>query len=223
MAEPIRVEHIRVAKTARYYIAGSLGRDTRAVWLVCHGYGQLAGRFLERFARIAVAGRVVIAPEALHRFYLDPMDRSAAERRVGATWMTREDRLTDIADYVEYLDLVCQHTHSEIGHAPVLVGLGFSQGTATIMRWAAATEQKISRLVLWGAGVPPDLDWDRAEERLHGVPVTLAVGNQDPFAAPERLREQEELLAAHGMICDTLRYEGGHRIEPAVLEKLAAL
>ena len=37
--------------------------------------------------------RLIVAPEALSRFYLGEVSqRPASERRVGASWMTREDR-----------------------------------------------------------------------------------------------------------------------------------
>ena len=216
----IRETQIQVKKTARFYTIGEAGADTKEVWLVCHGYGQLAGRFLARFESIASSERVIVAPEGLHRFYLDPIDRSADERRVGATWMTREAREADITDYIAYLDQVCNTVLADTPDA-ALIGLGFSQGTATITRWAAASQRQLRRLVLWGAGLPPDLDWSRADTRLRDVPVTLVVGRRDPFALPERIAEQEALLGAHGIAFNTVYYDGDHRVDPAVLRLLA--
>ena len=85
--------HLAVAKTARYYSLGEPGPATRQLWFVCHGYGQLAGRFLRHFEPLDDGSRVIVAPEGLSRFYLS---ESPAERRVGASWMTREDRLVEI-------------------------------------------------------------------------------------------------------------------------------
>ena len=62
--------HLRVERTARYYTVGAEGEEPRAIWFVLHGYGQLAGSFVRFFADIATAGTVVVAPEALNRFYL---------------------------------------------------------------------------------------------------------------------------------------------------------
>src|SRR5712692_3984827 len=118
-------EHrLAIARTARYYTLGALGPATRQVWFVCHGYGQLAGRFLRHFAPLDDGSRVIVAPEGLSRFYLT---ERAAERRVGASWMTREDRLAEIDDYVHYLDAV-QTAVAASGHpAPAAVhALGFS-------------------------------------------------------------------------------------------------
>src|SRR5258705_7905505 len=89
-----------VSRMARYF---TIGRPDREVWFVLHGYGQLAARFLSRFEPLDDGGRLIVAPEALSRFYLT---EDSAERRVGASWMTREDRLTEIEDYVQYLEAV---------------------------------------------------------------------------------------------------------------------
>src|SRR4051794_20826418 len=89
-------------RTARYFTLGTLA-TAGDVWFVCHGYGQLASRFLERFRPLEAGDRCVIAPEGLSRFYLT---ESPGERRVGVSWMTREDRLHEIDDYVRYLDAV---------------------------------------------------------------------------------------------------------------------
>src|SRR5207245_4750618 len=78
-ALPILQEHhLAVAKTARYYSLGEPGPATRQLWYVCHGYGQLAGRFLRHFEPLDDGSRVIIAPEGLSRFYL-----RSEERRVG--------------------------------------------------------------------------------------------------------------------------------------------
>ncbi|MEX2282805.1 MAG: phospholipase [Gemmatimonadota bacterium] len=215
-------EHrLTISKTARYYQLGEVSLETREVWLCCHGYGQLAEPFVQRLEPIASDQRVIVAPEALHRFYLDPPDRSAADRRVGATWMTREDRETDIQDYIEYLDQVCALVCPDPALGSSLVGFGFSQGTATIARWAAATRHPVSRLILWGSGLPPDLDWSRAAQRFQQAPVTIVAGEQDEFALPDRIAEQESLLAQHGVRYSTVRFRGGHQLDDLTLKELA--
>jgi dienelactone hydrolase len=81
----------------------------------------------------------VVAPEALSRFYVDRGEPAAGTpARVGATWMTREDREAEIADYVRYLDRALDAAAGRPGAAaPALGVLGFSQGAATACRWAA--------------------------------------------------------------------------------------
>jgi predicted esterase len=214
-------EHrLTIARTARYYQIGEVNQKTTEVWLCCHGYGQLAARFAQRFETIASEERVIVAPEGLHRFYLDPPDRPATDRRVGATWMTREDRETDIRDYIEYLEQVCALVCSGPAQSAQVIGFGFSQGTATIARWAAVTQHNLSRLVLWGSGLPPDLDWARAVRRYRSLQITLVTGEQDEFATPAGIAAQQQLLREQGLQFDTIGYAGGHQLDEATLRRL---
>ena len=58
--------------------------------------------------------------------------------RVGATWMTKVDRLNEIKDYLGYLNTLYTKTFEESAVTPEDVNIkimGFSQGTATVSRW----------------------------------------------------------------------------------------
>ncbi|MEO7965722.1 MAG: esterase, partial [Gemmatimonadaceae bacterium] len=123
-------EHrITVSRRARFQVLGDL--DTASeVWIVLHGYGQLAAEFLPPFAPIVSESRAVVAPEALNRYYKEKAgEQSHSETPVGATWMTREDREAEIADYVDFLDAVADRV---AGDHKRIVALGFSQGVATV-------------------------------------------------------------------------------------------
>jgi|SRR5262245_5516785 len=212
-------EHVLTTlRTARYFTLGSLG-ESSDVWIVCHGYGQLAARFLERFRPIAEQGRCVVAPEGLSRFYLS---ESPAERRVGASWMTKEDRLHEIDDYVRYLDALQRHVAA--GQAKV-TALGFSQGTATVCRWAAlGAGVGIDRLIVWGGEVPPDLDLTerRAAERLRNSRLTLVYGDSDEYFTPKVVAATQARLREHDIPFETVSFEGGHEIDQAILTRIAS-
>jgi predicted esterase len=201
---------LTTSRTARYWTLGSPQRAAE-LWLVCHGYGQLASRFLERFRPLATPDRCIVAPEGLSRFYLtdDP-----GERRVGAGWMTREDRLHEIDDYVRYLDGVYRAV------APArakLTALGFSQGTATICRWAALGAARVDRLILWGGEVPPDLDLT-----LLRIPnLTLVYGTRDQFFTAKIVAATEARLRDHAIRYDLVSFDGAHELDEATLLRLA--
>jgi predicted esterase len=201
--------HFSASRSARYYMLGSPEQATD-LWFVCHGYGQLASRFLERFRPIEAERRCSVAPEGLSRFYLT---ESPTERRVGASWMTREDRLHEIDDYVRYLDGV--YTKVAPGTAR-LTALGFSQGTATVCRWAALGSSRIDRLIVWGGEVPPDLDL----KRLRVPNVTLVYGTRDEFFTPKIIAATESRLSEHGIAYELVPFEGGHEIDEATLRRL---
>src|SRR6058998_2940572 len=194
-------EHfLSTSRTARYFTLGV--ENAAEVWFVCHGYGQLASRFLERFRPIEAAGRCIVAPEGLSRFYLTD---SPAERRVGASWMTREDRLHEIDDYVRVLDGV----YRKVADAETRVAaLGFSQGTATVCRWAALGSSRIHRLILWGGEVPPDLDLTR----LRVPSVTLVYGTRDQFFTPKVVAATEARLREHKIAYELVSFDGAHEI-----------
>jgi len=202
-------------RTARYFTIGSLEKAGE-MWIVCHGYGQLASRFLERFRPIADDQRCVVAPEGLSRFYLS---ESAAERRVGASWMTKEDRLHEIDDYVRYLDAL--HDHVATGKDKV-IALGFSQGSATACRWVVLGAARIDRLIVWGGEVPPDPDLGerRALERMRNARLTLVYGNRDEFFTPKIVAATEARLRDHAIPYELVPFEGGHEIDSATLRKL---
>jgi predicted esterase len=191
------------------------------VWLACHGYGQLAARFLRAFAHIAGPSRLIVAPEALNRYYTDGrIAPHTAESEVGATWMTREDRLNEIEDYIRYLDLLCAEILRGVDRDRVaLVALGFSQGVATIARWAARTVVAPDHVVLWGSLLPPELA--PVPGMFGGARLVLAAGESDAALPPQRLESERSRLRAAGVDHDVLRFRGGHRIEREALTELA--
>jgi len=212
--------HLTVTKTARYILRGDPSPATREIWLACHGYGQLAPAFARRLEPLASATRVVAAPEALHRYYLDAVDRPAAERRVGATWMTREERDADIADNAAYLDALGASLLRRAPNAR-LSALGFSQGVATVARWAAATTLAIDQLVFWGAPLPDDLDWLAAERRFATIRLTFVAGDRDRVLPPQVLEDQRARLERHGLDCAVVGFEGGHDVHADALRRIA--
>src|SRR4051812_10601385 len=139
---------IEVPRTARYYVLGDDVGDIEEVWFVLHGFGQLARDFVHYFGVLADGKRLVIAPEALNRYYAVGTSVPAKDRPVGATWMTREDRDNEIRDYVRYLDLLHEAVVADHPRARTVV-VGFSQGGATASRWAIHGTARIDRLILW--------------------------------------------------------------------------
>jgi len=218
-------EHrIAVTRSARYYTSGAFtpGARVAEVWFVLHGYGQLASRFGRHFDRLAGPARLIVAPEALSRFYVgDVPTGPAPDRPVGASWMTREDRLAEIRDYVAYLDAV----HAEVarwsdGPPPDVTILGFSQGTPTACRWLAQGSVRPRRLILWGGDIPPDLDLALARERFEHLELVLVVGRRDQFITPKILTRDTERLAGQGIRFRVVHYDGGHEIDEGVLREL---
>lgn len=207
--------HLSVPRTARYVTLGDATASPAEIWFVLHGYGQLAGRFVRHFAALDDGARLVVAPEGLSRFYLE----SGRNDKIGASWMTREDRLTEITDYVRYLDAV--YAAVGAGIAARVVVFGFSQGTATAARWLSLGTAQAQRLILWGGEVPPDLDLAAARTRWDSTEVTLVVGSTDRFITTKVLARDEARLREHDIRYRVERFDGGHEIVPSVLARVA--
>ena len=108
--------HITVPRTARYITLGEI-ESAAEVWFVLHGYGMLAASFLRWFEPAARPGRLLVAPEGLSRCYFE----EKGARRVGASWMTKEDRDAEIEDHVRYLDLVAARVLAGVPGAPRVI------------------------------------------------------------------------------------------------------
>ena len=213
----MREHHLHVPRTARYYTLGPEQDDVRQVWFVCHGYGQLANEFLEQFRPLDDGTRLFVAPEGPSRYYTNH-----ARGMVGASWMTREDRLTEIADYVNYLDALHDHVFSSVTRSSVtLYVFGFSQGAATAARWVSLGRAIANRLVLWGELPPPDLDLEVAWSKLEDSRITIVVGREDRYVDASQLAVAEERLLDHEIPYETISYDGGHHLDDSVLRSLA--
>jgi predicted esterase len=203
---------ISVARTARYYLLGDR-RGADEIWFVLHGYSQLAGSFLRWFEPAARPGRLIVAPEALSRAYFE----ESSARRVGASWMTKEARETEIEDYVKYLDLLADDLLGSFPPLPRIEVHGFSQGAATACRWVAYGRFNVSRLALWGGTVPPDIDLERLRSHLRDATVMIAVGDRDQFVTAESVRNEQARLLGLGLNVDLRNFVGGHLVDRTTL------
>lgn len=208
-----RVHRLVVPRTARYVSLGAVDGDISEMWLLCHGYAQLAGEFLDSARALESPHRLLVAPEGLSRFYHED------HVRIGASWMTREDRLQEMDDYVRYLDLVHEQV-SELVGATRLVVFGYSQGAATAARWAVRGRGEVDHLVLWGAAAPPELDDEASLAPLASMQVTLVAGTRDTLFPEDAREEQRARLTRNGVSYTELSFDGGHRLDDDTLREL---
>ena len=141
---------------------------------------------------------------------------------VGASWMTKEDRLIEIEDYCNYLNKVWKNFTSKAPNAKVQL-LGFSQGCATLCRWIY-NQGKLpyDRLILWAGIIPEDLPWKtEAPKRFREQPIHFVYGTEDPFISEKR--SQSFKVFAQNQNLHNLVYhpfEGSHKVDRKVFEQL---
>lgn len=205
---------IQTQKTGRYFVSADIDSQTKHVWFVMHGYGQLAQFFIRKFQQLPPE-HVVVAPEGMHRFYLQGTDG-----RVGASWMTKEAREDDIQDYIRFLDGVFSDLDLSNKNIKTHV-LGFSQGTATASRWVSYGDVRFDSLILWAGVLAPDLDFKISKEKLFGKKIVLAYGTRDQYRSEERIEEQRQIFNQHELPFQEIEFEGEHTIYPEPLLKVA--
>lgn len=220
--------HICVTKTARYYLVGSPNPLVRNLWFVCHGYTQLAAEFGGVFQALEDDTRLIVIPEAMSRFYLDTRPGHSAGSKVGATWLTREDRQTEIADTVAYLDGLYERILEELASHGVdrdmirVSALGFSQGGPVVARWAANGNAVIDRLVPWAHAIPQDVNVRALGERRPKLTIDVVYGTRDRFIGEDAIEEERAVMESSGVPYRMHPFSGGHTLNIAMLRKLMA-
>ena len=208
---------ITVNKTGRYYTSGILDENTENVWLVCHCYGQLAEFFIKHFQVLENGKTFIVAPEGLSKFYLD-----GVSGRMGAAWMTKEDRENEVSDYLNFINKVVEKLFSTTDFTKVKLNvLGFSQGTATICRWIAQTDINVNRLVLWAGSFPVDVDLAVHGNRFRAIPVTVVYGHQDEYLEYLKPADYKKFLDTAGFSYNIVTFEGKHEMNSEVLKEVA--
>jgi predicted esterase len=203
---------------ARYFKLGEVNKQTKAVWFVLHGYGHLAKYFLKKFEPLTHHDICIIAPEGLSRFYLEDLNTrvKSGNNRVGATWMTSENRLADIENYIQFLNTVYTTELKAYPNVPVTL-LGFSQGAATVSRWALNNSVAFNNLILWAGIFPNDMDFERGKELLKTKKVYQVYGSKDPFLTEARAEEMRSLAEKIGVTSPPIIFDGGHELDEKTL------
>lgn len=208
---------LKTIKTAKILIKGDVKSDKiKRVWICLHGYGQLAEIFIRNFSFLNEEENIVIVPEALNRFYLNGFSG-----KVGASWMTKEEREDEIEDQKIYLDNIIQLIKEDkyFSSAEKNV-LGFSQGTATAIRWILRSEFIPNNLILWGGTITNHYDLNGIKDISNKTRLTICIGDDDEFISEDKISESKNLLDENEIKHQFILYEGNHKIYKDVLEKI---
>lgn len=211
-----RESKLLTPRTAHYYALGEPGPKIKTYWLACHGYGHLAGDFINDFIPISNEETLIVAPEALNKFYWNGFGGPPV-----ASWMTRHQRLDEIEDYVNYLQTLHRIILAQLLPEVKVILFGFSQGVATICRFIERRQPHFHELVFWAGRIPDDLTFEKFGETVNQRPVHVVLGNADPFVTPEGIAEQRQFIEAAGLNICKLDFEGKHHIPESVIIELS--
>jgi len=218
-----QLHHLAVARTARYYTLGPDPSEVRHLWIALHGYAMLASRFIRLLAPLTEDGQtLVVAPEALSRFYLETGRDGQHGEAIGATWLTREDRQNELSDAIRYLDQLHGEWSSRVAAGASVGVLGFSQGAAMAARWIGTGATLPEQVVIWGIEPPADA-MPALAERMQGREVTMIAGDRDRFAPAGGIEAQAAALARLGVRARAERFSGGHSLPAEAVRRLGAV
>lgn len=215
--------HLTVQRTARYYTLGELSLTTTHIWFCLHGFGQLATYFSRKFTTLADENTCIVLPEGLSRSYLD-----STYKRVGASWLTREDKEHEIIDFLTYLNTLYNSVLNGRDRSSLhITVLGFSQGAAVACRWLnqmdnQASSIRIDRLILWAGYFPNGLRELIDPDKLATIETHYVYGQQDNYIT--HMDDVQGYLNRIQADVPTLKmtaFEGGHKVDPEVLRQFA--
>lgn len=208
-------KRINLNLIAPYHTDGTLTAATQTIIIAFHGYGQLAKYFIRKFDFLDSVENYVIAPQGLSKFYIKN------HTRVGASWMTKENRLLDLENQLHYIQTVFKVETTTIDWTKVkLVVVGFSQGVATASRWIVRNKIPFDKFIAY-AGQPAyeltekDFDFIRSEAEVIAV-----LGDDDPFYRGEDILKFKEAFHTVFPKGKFETFEGKHEVLKDVLKAI---
>jgi len=207
----MKEHHIITPRTARFYTIGKLSNTTEYIWIVLHGYAQLAKEFILPFEILDINNNFIIAPEALNHFYA-----KGFSGRPAATWMTSEDRENEIKDYILYLDNLFEDLKLNETNAKIVM-LGFSQGVATASRWIHSTQNQIDYFVMYAGEIGKEL-LSPFSEKLKLLNLIYITGKSDPLITREDHLNIYEIMKR--LNAKIIEFDGGHEVLQNVVKTI---
>ena len=204
----------KIERTAHVYSLGELNGETTDVWIVFHGYGQLASRIIKKFNHLELDNAYILAPEGISKFYFkrDPLI-------LGASWMSSQHREDEIEDYLKYIDAV--YDSLPTSNTWRLNVLGFSQGCTTMMRWLDHRRPNLHKLVMWAGQFPHDMQYEAFKEYFNTITHRFfCVGDSDEFVTPERFKILKDFLGESEMNLEFKHFNGKHVIDRTILSEV---
>jgi len=208
--------HISFEFNAPYHTLNEITDATQYVWIVFHGYAQLSKYFITKFSELDGQKNFIICPQGLSKFY-----QKGFSGRVGATWMTKDDRLTDIENQKTYLEAIVENYDLEnlLKHKK-LIYFGFSQGVSTMCRIAAHLKLPFHKMILWAGSIPPELE-AKDFEFQEPKDITYYSGTKDPFFKEGMdtalIKQAEDVF---GTTPKAVWFEGVHEVKPDLILKI---
>ncbi len=209
------MKQVNYSATNTYESLNKLTNTTKNVWIVLHGIGYLSRYFIRYFESLPSQENYIIAPQAPSKYY-----QNNNYKRVGASWLTKENTPIEIENVLNYLDAVLQNEN--INSTYNLIVLGFSQGVSIASRWVAKRKIRCSKLILYAGALPKELtveDFTHLHENKTDV-ISL-VGDKDEYISATKLKEETAKMQSVFMgKVNQIIFDGKHEIKVEILNTL---
>ncbi len=188
-----------------YDTLNTLTKKTQNVWLVFHGIGYLSRFFIPYFSSLNAEENYIICPQAPSKYYKD-----ANYRRVGASWLTKENTKVDTENVLNYIDSVIKA--EELPENINLIVLGYSQGVSIACRWLAKRKHTCQKLILISGVFPIELNSDDFSH-LPDLKISHTVGDNDPLFEKVNVKKQEDRMLNIFPQLKFINHNGGHQMD----------
>ncbi len=212
----MQAHSLKVQRTAHYYTIGTPGKHIKRFWLVCHGYGQAAGKFIYKFDGMDDGQTLILAPEGLSRFYF-----GGFTGEVGASWMTKADRKDEVEDYLNLLQTLYDQFVPQLADDVQITFMGFSQGGPTVTRFGMLNKPLFHHLILWGSNFAHDIDYLAEKAFIADKQLFMVLGKSDEFMTPKHFEKFKDFATQQGLDYEMIWFEGKHEVNRATLYDLA--
>jgi predicted esterase len=212
LPENVKSHTLEVTRTARWFHIGESPKNSNEIIVVLHGYGQHPSYMLNSLQSLEAPGRCICAPEGLSKFYI-----RGTNGRVGASWMTRDNRQQEITDQIAYLTFWLESL--EIPETTPVTLIGFSQGVATAARWSAHGA-KIDTLIFTSGQLPPEwaISPPNLSDRLKEIHIIRP--KNDEYYTPDAFKVDVNILNQFGFHVNRHEPEGTHTLNPELLGEI---
>ena len=197
--------------TNTYDTLNTLSKKTQNVWLVFHGIGYLSRFFISYFSTLSAEENYIICPQAPSKYYKD-----ASYRRVGASWLTKENTTIDIDNVLNYTDAIIEG--EQLPKDINLIVLGYSQGVSIASRWLAKRKHECQKLILISGVFPKELS-NEDFTHLPNLKVSHSVGNNDPIFEKANVKKQEDRMLKIFPQLKYINHNGGHQMDINLLSE----
>ena len=198
---PFEIRHIQTSVQGRYLVQKAPGSSPCPMVIGFHGYGENAEVHLDRMQHLKGGENwYCVSIQALHPFYL-------GKGKMGANWLTSQDRDFRIKENVEYINKVISNIKKDYLVNDSLVFSGFSQGTAMACRAAVLGDFPAIGVMILGGDIPPEFN----HGDLRRIPqILMGRGKEDTLYSNEIWQRDLARIKKAGIPSYICTFAGGH-------------